>query len=198
MAPPMCWQSTRSWWWSPLGGWPSWLLGWWTYSITQCILHQSTSTLQRKCSSTFLGRSTISAALSAGADVVERVKSNYLLLFTSYMYVCIFSIHRQWDRFCVGRRYSSGSWTDWMMLNPIRLLFVPKNTPGCISSFKNTNRWRRALFQELVGLFFCLIYLLMLFTRARYIWKKISRTGRIVSFLIFLISYFYKRLHQTW
>ena len=83
-------------------------------------------------------------------------------------------------------------------LNPIRLLFVPKNTPGCISSFKNTNRWRRALFQELVGLFFCLIYLLMLFTRARYIWKKISRTGRIVSFLIFLISYFYKRLHQTW
>ena len=39
-----------------------------------------------------------------------------LLLFTCYMYVCIFSIHRQWERFCVGRRYRSGSWTDWMML----------------------------------------------------------------------------------
>ena len=85
MAPPMCWQSTRSRWWSPSGGWPSWRPGWWTYWITQFILHQSTSALKRKCSSTFLGRSIISAVFSAGADAVERVNQS-TFIYKLYLY----------------------------------------------------------------------------------------------------------------
>ena len=56
MAPPMCWQSTRSGWWSPSDGWPSWPHGSWTFASTKptpLLWTSASRDSKRKCSFTF-------------------------------------------------------------------------------------------------------------------------------------------------